>query len=322
MRMHKLNYPLKFKPIYHPKIWGGNALNALLHKDSPHEKTGESWEISAVKGNISVVSNGALAGRNLKELCQEFPAELMGPSVARRFDNEFPLLIKFIDAAVPLSVQVHPDDELAAEFSSFGKSEMWVILNSGPKGKIYLGFKENESPESIAKAVNEGNLLDKIQTYHPNKFDAFHVKAGTIHTIGEDILLAEIQQTSDLTFRLFDFDRTDENGEKRELHIKESLRALQYQPSENVYFPNTPEDREIVQNQYFKVNKLHLKKPYSARSQDFDSFVIYMILEGSAEIVSEGNSVTVSQGETALIPYEMGEYHIDTSGVKLLEIFV
>lgn len=320
--MPRLNYPLKFKPVYHEKIWGGDRLNALLNKNSPYKKTGESWEISAVEGNVSVVANGDLAGKNLEQLCKEFPEELMGKKVAERFNNEFPLLIKFIDAAVPLSVQVHPDDEMAEEFDSFGKNEMWVILNNDRSGRIYLGFKENESPESIQKALQEGTVMEKIREYNPGKFDAFQVKAGTIHTIGENVLLAEIQQTSDLTFRLYDFDRADEKGEKRELHIKESLRALKYEPSENVYFPNDGIGGKLIHDQHFKVNKLKVENEYSTDTRKFGSFVVYMCLGGNAEVKKGGTTVELKKGETVLMPFAIGEFSILSSGADLLEIFV
>lgn len=318
--MSGLNYPLKFKPIYLEKVWGGNKLNSVLNKDSPYEKTGESWEISAVKNNFSVIENGEFKGNNLKELCLKLPLDLMGQRVNEQFKGEFPLLIKFLDAAVPLSVQVHPDDAMAAEYDSFGKNEMWVILDSGKDGKIYLGFKENESPETVREAIQESALLNKIETYFPKKYDAFLIKSGTIHTVGGNILLAEVQQTSDLTFRLFDFDRS--GAEKRELHIEEGLRALNYAPEKNLYIPNNDNRRDLADNQYFKVNKIRVEKSYSTSTKKFDSFVIYMNLEGTAEIVTQGTTTPLGMGETVLLPYSLGDFSITSTGAKLLEIYV
>lgn len=320
--MHQPNYPLKFQPIFKEKLWGGNRLNTVLYKNSPFENTGESWEISAVKGSESVVINGDLKGKNLHDLCNEVSNELMGTNVNKKFNGEFPLLIKFIDAAIPLSVQVHPDDEMAKKYDSFGKNEMWVILDGGNEGAIYLGFNQNESPESIQNALQNGTLMDKIKTYIPQKNDVFNVKAGTVHAIGENVLLAEIQQTSDITFRLFDFNRKDKDGNLRDLHIAESLQALNYQITPESYLPaNDRNQPKLVHNQYFKVNQINIQNTYLANTQNFDSFVIYMNLDGEAKISNANGSISFQKGETVLVPYSAEEFTINGEA-ELLEIFV
>ena len=321
--MTQFDYPLQFNPIYIEKIWGGQRLNQILHKNSPFEKTGESWEISTVDGHESIVTNGKFKEKTLKELCATFPNEILGKKIALKFNNEFPLLIKFLDAHVPLSVQVHPDDDLARGYNSLGKNEMWVIMEGSENGTIYLGFEENESLHSIENALNTGNILDKIKSYSPKKYDAFDVKAGTIHAIGNDVLLAEIQQTSDITFRLYDFERVDENGNSRDLHIQEALKALNYSTTKDAYLPYNQRNNEVIlHNAYFKVNQKYLDSKFLGNTRNFDSFVIYMILEGNVKIETASSNVRLTKGETVLLPYALGNFNLMTEKAEVLEIYV
>ncbi len=321
--MNELNYPLLFHPIFKEKIWGGNQLNSELQKKSPYQKTGESWEISAVKGNESIIKNGDLKGKTLGDLCRKYPLELMGKPLFEKFGAEFPLLIKFLDAQLELSVQVHPDDQKAALLDSFGKNEMWYILNSDHESLIYLGWKQNESKASIKKAMEENTLMDKIQTYRPQKGDAFNVPAGTVHAIGKGILLAEVQQTSDITYRMFDWNRTDEKGNTRDLHISQSLEVINYNATPNLYYPKSAEDEgELIHNPYFKVDTIGINGSIIKNTTTFNSFVIYMCVEGEVDIVSEMGKTSITKGDTTLLPYALGDFQLKGENTKLVEIWV
>lgn len=322
-KYYMLNYPLKFISRYEEKIWGGNRLNSVLHKASPFHKTGESWEISAVKGKESIIENGDFTGKTLRDICSEHPLELLGSTVNELCNGEFPLLIKYLDAKVPLSVQVHPDDELAKAYNSLGKNEMWYILDAEEDSSIYLGFEQNEDKNSIGEAIQANKLMSKIKTYQPKKGDVFHVPARTIHAIGKEVLLAEIQQTSDITFRLYDWDRTDENGNERDLHIEESLNVLNYKETPNLYIPkNNREDEKLVHNDYFKTNEIKLNTSLKKSTQALNSFVIYMCLKGEVSLRYKDDTITLNEFQCILLPFALGEYTITSNAAELLEIYV
>lgn len=322
-KYYMLNYPLKFISRYEEKIWGGNRLNSVLHKASPFHKTGESWEISAVKGKESIIENGDFAGKTLRDICFERPLELLGNTVSESFNGEFPLLIKYLDSNVPLSVQVHPDDELAKKYSSLGKNEMWYILDAEEDSSIYLGFEQNENRSSIEQAIQANELMAKIKTYQPKKGDVFHIPARTIHAIGKEVLLAEIQQTSDITFRLYDWDRTDKNGNERDLHIEESLNVLNYKETPNLYLPkDNRENEKLVHNDYFKTNEIKLNTSLHKNTQTFNSFVIYMCLNGEVTVHYGEGSIILNNFECVLLPFALGEYSIESSKAELLEVYV
>ncbi|MDO5654995.1 MAG: class I mannose-6-phosphate isomerase [Flavobacteriaceae bacterium] len=318
-----VDYPLQFSPVYQEKIWGGNQLNKLLNKPSPFSKTGESWEISAIPGHESILLNGQFKGKNLAELCSEFPYDILGKRISEEYHHRFPLLIKFIDAKVPLSVQVHPNDFIAAAYQSSGKNEMWVILDAQKDSEIFLGFKKEETPESIQEALENETILDKIESYRPQKDDIFIVNAGTVHAIGKNIVLAEIQQTSDITFRLFDYGRKDEKGNLRELHLAESLQALNYSPVQNAYIPvdlQTP--FQLVEHKNFKINSLKFDGDYAANTFHLDSFVVLMNLEGSVKLETSSGEMYLKQGDSVLLPYVLGNFTLYSDHAKLLQIWV
>jgi mannose-6-phosphate isomerase len=220
-------YPLIFNPILQDRIWGGTKLKTYLGKQNlPSDTTGESWELSAVDGNVSVVANGAYAGKPLTELLQKYPQEILGAKVHGQFGEKFPLLFKFLDAKEDLSIQVHPNDELAKKrHNSFGKTEMWYVMQADEGSRIVIGFKERSGPEEYLEHLNNKNLVEILNEVKVNKGDVFFLETGTIHALGGGIMVAEIQQTSDITYRVYDWDRTDAQGKSRELHTETGTRC-------------------------------------------------------------------------------------------------
>ena len=321
-------YPLKFKPIFKEKIWGGQKINSILKKDfSPLSNCGESWEISSVKDNVSLVSNGFLEGNDLNELIEVYMGDLVGDKVYEKFGNEFPLLIKFIDANDFLSVQVHPDDALALKrHNTFGKTEMWYIIQADENAKLISGFNR-EVDQSIYQKNLEDKTLKEILNYEAVKAgDAFFIPAGRVHAIGPGILLAEIQQTSDITYRIYDWDRIDDKGISRELHTKQALDAIDYKHLSNyktIYEEKLNETIQIVNCPYFTTNTLHINKPFQKEYYSIDSFVIYMCINGELQIATQNSNVSLKKGETILIPADIKSLNlIPQRETKLLEVFI
>ncbi|MBP5742670.1 MAG: class I mannose-6-phosphate isomerase, partial [Paludibacteraceae bacterium] len=224
-------YPLKFKPILKNRIWGGSKLGTLMNKAVKNdENIGESWELSGLEGNESVVENGYLAGNTINELVEVYLDELVGQKVYDTFGQSFPLLFKFIDANDKLSVQVHPDDDMAQElYGTNGKTEMWYIIDAEKDAELYIGFDGKVDAKQCEEHIKNGTLADVLTVHKVKKGDAYFIPAGTVHAIGKGIILAEIQQSSDITYRLFDYDRKDKDGNKRELHLENALNALHYE---------------------------------------------------------------------------------------------
>lgn len=321
-------YPLKFEPIIKDKIWGGNKLKNMLKKAKASDKAGESWEISGVEGNISVVSNGFLAGNDLQELSEIYMGDLLGQKVFDKFGVDFPLLIKFIDAADDLSIQVHPNDEQAKErHNSFGKTEMWYTMQADKNAYLISGFNQKVNKELYLEKLNENKLLDILNKENVTNGDVFFMPAGRIHAIGAGCLIAEIQQTSDITYRVYDFDRRDENGNGRELHTEEAVDVIDYNVYDEYktnYKAVTNNSQTIASCQYFTSNVIELNDAIERDMMEFDSFVIYMCVEGEATIACEHIEDTIiKSGETILVPAEIAHYYIKTSSkAKLLEIYI
>ena len=321
-------YPLKFKTIYKDKIWGGQKIKTYLHKnfgDLPN--CGETWEISGVKSDVSVVDNGALQGRSLAALLEEHKGALVGKAVYERFGNEFPLLVKFIDANEDLSIQVHPDDELARKrHNSFGKTEMWYVIEADPGSSLIAGFSEEVSQEVYVEKLNSGHLTDILNREDVKAGDVFFLPAGRVHTIGKGLLIAEIQQTSDITYRIYDFDRVDDKGNKRELHTEEALGAIDYRKYPNYRTDYTPVKNEavhLVSCPYFTTNVMDYTEDVSKDYSLFDSFVIHVCLEGSYELKYNGESYPVKMGECLLLPNTVDKVELSTkSGFKILESYI
>ncbi len=317
--MEDLKYPIQFIPIPKKRIWGGNKLKKLFHKDFVEENVGESWEVSTVENNISIVSNGTLGGMSLQELIDKYKEAFLGNKNYKRFGNQFPLLIKFIDAADDLSIQVHPNDELARKrHNSFGKTEMWYVMSAESNANLILGFNQNLSKERYQEILNEGSIEKYLNYEKVNKGDSFFVEAGLIHAIGKGVMIAEIQQTSDLTYRVYDWNRKDTDGNERELHTDLALDALKYEQTNNCKI--IKKESNLVDSEYFIVNELDVTQKGLIRNLlDVDSFVIYMIVEGNIKL--NGN-IILRKGETILFPAIYKEEIIFEGDGKVLEIYI
>jgi mannose-6-phosphate isomerase len=319
-------YPLKFNPILKDKIWGGAKLRDVLGKSSS-DKAGESWEISGVEGDISVVLNGFLKGNSLQELAEIYMGDLLGDVIYDRFGVEFPLLIKFIDAADFLSVQVHPDDAMARErHNSYGKTEMWYIVESD-KGQLNVGFNRELDKEQYLHYLQGGRLKEILNYEEVVAGDIYYIPAGRVHAIGPGVLLAEIQQTSDVTYRIYDWDRTDDKGHPRELHTELALDAIDFGFHSSYKTNYTPLENSTVtavDSPYFTTGVIHLDKPVEKDFNLIDSFVIYLCLEGAAGITyGDGEVEVIKKGETVLIPAELKNLAIvPTEATTLLEVYI
>jgi mannose-6-phosphate isomerase len=321
-----LNYPLKFAPILKVKIWGGSKLVEQFNKNSNLKSIGESWEISDVEGSISIVSNGSLLGKTLKELLMTYKSDLIGDKNYKYFGNKFPLLIKFIDAKQDLSVQVHPNNELSKKrHNSFGKTEMWYIMQAEENARLILGFKEAISQKKYISLLEDKKIMSVLSEVYVKSGDAFFIETGTVHAIGSGVVLAEIQQTSDITYRIYDFDRVDDEGNKRELHTELAVDALNFSDkidTERIYLKNKNVLNKVATCQYFKTNFIPIEGNVTLDYEKTDSFVIFMCVEGNAEISIFGNSETISFGETILIPATAENVKISSVRCDLLEVTV
>lgn len=322
-------YPLKFTPIFKEVLWGGQKLKSVLNKDIPKEKKiGESWEISAIQGNISVVENGFLAGNNLQELIEIYMGDLVGEKVYKKYGLEFPLLIKFIDANDKLSIQVHPDDKLAKKrHNAYGKTEMWYIIDAEPEAELITGFNQPMNKEKYQKYFQENKLPEILNREKVKKADVFFLPAGRVHAIGSGILLAEIQQTSDVTYRIYDWGRVDKNGSPRQLHTQLALDAIdfkKYNSYRTDYAMEYNKSCLMVDNEYFTTNIIPLNETITADYFAIDSFVIYMCIEGQFTIDDKKNDiVTVKTGETALLPAETENVILNPLGkTRIIEVFI
>lgn len=326
--MNPLHAPLRFQTIFKDKIWGGEKIRTVLHKEfAPLPNCGETWEISGVPGNVSQVAGGPLAGRLLTDLIAEFGPRLVGRKVWERFGQEFPLLIKFIDANEDLSIQVHPNDQLARErHNSFGKTEMWYVLQADPGASLISGFKQATDAEGW-KIHLQNNTLDQLLNREPvHTGDVFFIPAGRVHTIGKGLMIAEIQQTSDITYRIYDFDRVDAQGNRRELHTELALEAIDFtvHPSYKTdYTPIADQPVPVVESAYFSTTLLELTRPMARQYSD-ESFTILIAVAGHAELSGEGWKTTIRAGESVLLPAELPSLQISPGpeGCRLLETFV
>jgi len=321
-------YPLKFKTIYKDKIWGGQKIKTYLHKDfGALPNCGETWEISGVKSDVSVVANGELEGESLAVLLEKFKGELVGDKVYAHFGNIFPLLIKFIDANEDLSIQVHPNDELAKKrHNSFGKTEMWYVIEADPGSTLIAGFNKELTQQEYLDKFNSGHLTDILNKEDVKAGDVFFLPAGRVHTIGKGLLIAEIQQTSDITYRIYDFDRLDDKGNKRELHVEEALGAIDYKhysEYKTKYQPKKDETVHLVSCPYFTTNLLDFTHSTQKDYSHLDSFVIHVCVEGSYEIKFDNETYPVKMGECILLPKNVNHVSLETAGgFKILESYI
>jgi mannose-6-phosphate isomerase len=321
-------YPLKFKPIIKDKIWGGTKLKTVLNKKTRNDKAGESWEISGYPGSVSQVRNGFLAGNSLEELIEVYMGDLVGDNVFEKFGTLFPLLIKFIDANDILSIQVHPDDKLALEqFGSFGKTEMWYIIQAEAGSEIIVGFNKAVTKESYLAHLNNKSLLSILNKEKTSEGDVFFISPGRIHAIDKGILLAEIQQTSDATLRIYDFDRVDDKGKPRELHTEKALEAIDFKvyPQYKTNYSKAPNQPNLLATcQYFTTNYFNLTNKVEREYTEIDSFVIYMCLKGKITLgYNTDEKEQLDTGDTVLLPAEIKKVQLLPEGeAKLLEIYI
>lgn len=321
-------YPLKFEPLLKEKVWGGTSLVSHYHKRADSSaKYGESWEISAIPGNISVVSNGFLAGNNLEELIEVYMGDITGDSVYEKFGNEFPLLIKLIESCENLSIQVHPGNAMARErHNAFGKTEMWYILESKKESKIYTGFKEPVNKNTYVDSLNNGELEKLLNVENPSPGDVFFTPAGRVHAIGAGIILVEIQQTSDITYRIYDWNRKSNKGQPRELHTDLALDTIDFKAAGKTKFAANPvlnKTRNLVNCEFFTTNIISFNELIEKDYNLIDSFVIYICVEGEFMIRWDGNSEPVIKGETVLLPAMIKEVILEPAGeARLLEVFI
>ena len=301
-------YPLKFNSILKSMIWGGEKLRQYKAIDTDQKNIGESWELSGVPGNESVVSNGEFAGKTITELIAEYGSDLLGRKVFETYGENFPLLIKFIDARDDLSIQVHPDDAIAQAVHGqpFGKTEMWYVVSADMDAHLMSGLSDEITPDEYVSRVENNTITDVLCDYKVAAGDVFFLPAGRIHSIGKGCFIAEIQQTSDLTYRIYDFGRLGLDGKPRELHTELAKDAIDYSVSEDyrtAYTPVQNEDTPLVECEYFKTHLLDLTEPLWVDVKSKDSFVVVICLVGQGELRdSNDNVVSLRQGETVLVP--------------------
>lgn len=322
-------YPLKFRNIFKTVVWGGEKIAPFKGVETDQHNIGESWELSGVKGNESVVAEGPLAGRTIAELVREYKGQLLGDKVYAATGAEFPLLIKFIDARDDLSIQVHPDDDLAGKRhnGSKGKTEMWYVVQADENAHLMSGLTRKITPEEYAAKVADNTITDVLHDYNVKAGDVFFLPAGRIHSIGTGCFIAEIQQTSDITYRIYDFGRVGLDGQPRELHTEESKNAIDYSVLDDYkthYNQLKNVENEIVSCEYFTTSLLDLDKPLTLPVKERDSFLIVICTEGSGTLEdSEGNTVSLRQGETVLVPACTESVTFATSeGIRLLTSYI
>ena len=326
--MNKL-YPLKFKPIFKETIWGGNKLNKVLNKqNNPKANIGESWEISGVQENVSVVQNGFLKDNNIQELIEVYMGDLIGDKNYNKYGLEFPLLFKFIDANDDLSIQVHPNDDLAKKrHKGNGKTEMWYVIEAEENSELIMGFNSKMDKHKYLTAFNDGKLTDILNFVKVKNNDVLYIPAGRIHAIRKNILLAEIQQTSDITYRIYDWDRKDKNGKSRELHVDLAVDAIDYtyQPDfKTNYILKNNQSSQLIRCDYFTTNIINLTSPTEKDYYHINSFIVYMCVEGEINIsYNSSESINLKKGETILIPASLSKLLLQPKiDSKILEVYI
>lgn len=324
-------YPIKFKPRVKERIWGGQAILTKKGKAagrlSKDKLYGESWDLSSVSGDISVVANGFLKGNNLEEIIEVYMGELVGEKIFEQYGLEFPLLIKYLDCNDKLSVQVHPDDTLAEErHNSFGKTEAWYVVDCKPGASIYLGFKDlNLTREEYIAAVAESRLEELLNRVEVKPGDVFFIPAGTVHALGAGLEVVEVQQTSDVTYRIYDWDRVDSEGKSRELHTSLAVDAIDFEADAELlhrkYNLGKGGEAKVIDCNYFSMTLHDVDGKKELDRSSLDSFVVYIALNGSVRIVADGAEETLAEGEVILIPAEENDIIIE-GNAKLMEVYI
>ena len=308
-------YPFLFEPNLHEVVWGGTKLTAWKGLQ-PRDHIGESWEVSCVESSPSVIANGAWAGHTLTEVIDKYPEAILGREVSQKYHGKLPLLMKFIDAQKDLSIQVHPDDEMAQrEHGKMGKSEMWYIIDAKPGSYLYAGFKQEITPEAYKQHVADGTITDVLARHEVKTGDVFYLPAGRVHAIGAGILLAEVQQSSDVTYRIFDYNRPGMDGKPRELHTELAAQALDYHVESEyrtIYDENINRANLIVDSPYFSVRVTETPESFHRNLLKYDSFVITMCIEGDCHIRlrATGEELLLREGNSVLIPAVLADYDV------------
>lgn len=323
-------YPMLFEPNLHTVVWGGNRLCPYKGLDANDEPIGESWEVSAVPSSTSIVSNGSFAGKDLISVVAEHPIEILGESVARQYDDKLPLLVKFIDAKRDLSIQVHPNDEMAKRVhGKSGKTEMWYIIDAQPGSYLYAGFKTPISEYEYKKRIADGSITDVLAKHEVKAGDVFYLPAGRVHAICSGILLAEVQQSSDLTYRIFDYNRPGLDGKPRELHTELAAQALDFHVEDEyrtIYETEGNKANRVINSPYFCVRVTELTESFHRNLVKYDSFIISMCIKGDCKIVvrSTGDEILLKEGNSCLIPAAIADYDVvPLSGMsRVLDAFI
>lgn len=309
-------YPLLFEPNLHTVVWGGNQLRTYKGLEPTDEPIGESWEVSAVPSSTSVISNGEWKGRDLTSVISEHPEEILGRSVNNKYHGQLPLLVKFIDAKRDLSIQVHPNDEMAQrEHGKMGKSEMWYIIKAEEGAHLYAGFKQEITPHEYQKRVEDGSITEVLADHKVKSGDVFYLPAGRVHAICGGIMLAEVQQSSDVTYRIYDYNRPGLDGKPRELHTELAAKALDYHVEKNYltdYQASIDQAVQIVDTPYFDVRVMEISSPFHRNLLKYDSFIISMCIEGDCKIKirSTGEEILLKEGNSTLIPAMIADYDV------------
>ena len=320
-------YPIRFQPIFQYRMWGGDKLQKKLSKTVTEPSIGESWELSAVDEAETAVSEGPLKGEKLSTLVSRYQANLVGRKVWEQFGEEFPLLIKFIDAKEPLSVQVHPNDAWAQKHhNSFGKNEMWYILQADPNAELILGFEESISAEDYQEALASGALEALLHKEKVKAGDAFFIPTGRVHAIGAGVLLAEIQQTSDVTYRIYDYNRVDaKTGKTRILHTQMAQSVADFSAAESygaLYQKKINYHNKLINTPYFSTHYLPLEGRVQRNYQSLDSFVVLIVVEGFCELIYQNKTFSLKRGEVLLIPASLDPISLQANKARLLEVYM
>ena len=322
-------YPLKFTPVFKYRLWGGDKLKSVLNKEYSEKNIGESWEISDVENDETVVAEGFFKGKSLKDLTETYKGAFLGLSVYEQFGNDFPLLIKFIDAKTPLSIQVHPGNEIAKKrHNSFGKNEMWYVMEADKDAELIVGFDEILEKKDYNTSVSDGAILELMHHENVAEGDTFYIPTGRVHAIGAGVLLAEIQQTSDITYRIFDYNRVDaKTGALRDLHNDLALDVIDFECHDAYktnYETKTNASNKLVHSPYFTSNFLIVEDALQKDYSGLDSFVIYMCVDGSLELNHNNESYSLKKGETILLPATIVTVELKSLSKqsKLLEVYM
>jgi len=323
-------YPFLFEPNLHSVVWGGNQLKPYKGLEPSDEPIGESWEVSAVPSSTSIVSNGVYAGKDLITVINENPDSILGTKVNEKYHGQLPLLVKFIDAKRDLSIQVHPNDEMAQrEHGKMGKSEMWYVIKADEGAHLFAGFKQEITPEEYQQRIADGTITEVLADHQVKAGDVFYLPAGRVHAICGGILLAEVQQSSDVTYRIFDYNRPGMDGKPRELHTELAAKALDYHVEDNYrteYDESANKAVQIIDSPFFSVRVMEVNKPMHRNLIKYDSFIITMCIEGDCKILvrSTGEEVLLKQGHSTLIPAAIANYDVipQNDTTRILDAFI